>query len=165
MSEKLRELLATGMSCGRIAKELSSWLGQAISRNAIIGRKTRMGLTTHKRIDTATKRAPRVRPKKRLFISKRSNSVPGFYEEKYVDNGPTTNDQEIPLAQRKTLLQLTSKTCRWPVGSPEEIDFFFCGAESAEGRPYCLSHCRVAFYLPRPRGESRPFFQRLPRTR
>ena len=25
---------------------------------------------------------------------------------------------EIPIEQRKTLLQLTEKTCRWPVGDP-----------------------------------------------
>ena len=25
---------------------------------------------------------------------------------------------EIPVEQRKTLLQLTEKTCRWPIGDP-----------------------------------------------
>ncbi len=47
---------------------------------------------------------------------------------------------EIPLEQRKTLLQLTEKTCHWPVGDPGSPDFFFCGGESANDQPYCSFH-------------------------
>ena len=42
---------------------------------------------------------------------------------------------EIPLEQRKTLLQLTEKTCRWPVGDPGGTDFFFCGGDTANESP------------------------------
>ena len=37
---------------------------------------------------------------------------------------------EIPVEQRKTLLQLTEKTCRWPIGDPGSAEFFFCGGET-----------------------------------
>jgi GcrA cell cycle regulator len=52
---------------------------------------------------------------------------------------------EIPVEQRKTLLQLNEKTCRWPVGDPGGGDFFFCGGEAANEQPYCSYHCRVAY--------------------
>ncbi|MBV9260712.1 MAG: GcrA cell cycle regulator, partial [Pseudolabrys sp.] len=52
---------------------------------------------------------------------------------------------EIPIEQRKTLLQLNDATCRWPVGDPGSTDFFFCGGTSNEGSPYCTYHSRVAY--------------------
>jgi GcrA cell cycle regulator len=54
-------------------------------------------------------------------------------------------DARIPLAQRRSLLELDSETCRWPVHDPAGPDFFFCGAQSAAGRPYCAAHCRRAY--------------------
>ena len=48
---------------------------------------------------------------------------------------------EIPLEQRKTLLQLTEKTCRWPIGDPGSAEFFFCGGENVNEAPYCAYHC------------------------
>jgi GcrA cell cycle regulator len=52
---------------------------------------------------------------------------------------------EIPIEQRKTLLQLNEATCHWPVGDPGSPDFFFCGGQSNEGSPYCNYHSRVAY--------------------
>ena len=52
---------------------------------------------------------------------------------------------EIPVEQRKTLLQLTEKTCRWPIGDPGSAEFFFCGGETANDLPYCAYHSRVAY--------------------
>jgi GcrA cell cycle regulator len=52
---------------------------------------------------------------------------------------------EIPVEQRKTLLQLSEATCRWPVGDPGSADFFFCGGPSTESTPYCSYHSRIAF--------------------
>jgi GcrA cell cycle regulator len=65
---------------------------------------------------------------------------------------------EIPIEQRKTLLQLSDATCRWPVGDPGSTDFFFCGGNSNEGSPYCSYHSRVA-YQPASdrRRDKRPF--------
>jgi GcrA cell cycle regulator len=65
---------------------------------------------------------------------------------------------EIPVEQRKNLLQLTEATCHWPVGDPGSTDFFFCGGEASEGSPYCTYHSRVA-YQPASdrRRDKRPF--------
>ena len=65
---------------------------------------------------------------------------------------------EIPVEQRKTLLQLTEKTCRWPVGDPGSTDFFFCGGDTVNDLPYCSYHSRVA-YQPASdrRRDKRPF--------
>ena len=55
------------------------------------------------------------------------------------------SDAYIPVAQRRSLLDLDSHTCRWPVHDPAAPDFFFCGAQSAAGRPYCAAHCARAY--------------------
>jgi GcrA cell cycle regulator len=52
---------------------------------------------------------------------------------------------EIPVEQRKNLLQLTEATCHWPVGDPGATDFFFCGGQANDGSPYCNYHSRVAY--------------------
>ena len=49
-------------------------------------------------------------------------------------------DADIPLAQRRSLLELASDNCRWPVGDPSTGDFFFCGAHCLQGTPYCAAH-------------------------
>jgi GcrA cell cycle regulator len=62
------------------------------------------------------------------------------------------------VAKPKTLLDLESHDCRWPVGEPRHPDFHFCGARQAEGRPYCALHWGMAFQPPRPRHQ-RPAIQ------
>jgi len=51
----------------------------------------------------------------------------------------------IPSEQRRTLLQLTRSTCRWPVGDPGKPDFFFCGGRVEMGHSYCAGHCGFAY--------------------
>ena len=48
-------------------------------------------------------------------------------------------------AKRQTLMQLTERTCKWPVGDPATEDFWFCGLPTAAGKPYCDAHVAVAF--------------------
>jgi GcrA cell cycle regulator len=48
-------------------------------------------------------------------------------------------------AKRLSLMQLTERTCKWPVGDPATEDFWFCGLPSAPGKPYCDTHVSVAF--------------------
>lgn len=65
-----------------------------------------------------------------------------------ITGAPLAFDLAIPSGQRKTLLELTPKTCKWPVGDPSTPDFFFCGGPPAEGLPYCVHHCRRAYGAP-----------------
>ena len=48
-------------------------------------------------------------------------------------------------AKKLTLMGLTSRTCKWPVGDPATDDFWFCGLPSQAGKPYCEAHVGVAF--------------------
>jgi GcrA cell cycle regulator len=48
-------------------------------------------------------------------------------------------------ARRLTLMQLTERTCKWPVGDPATDDFWFCGLPTVPGKPYCETHVAVAF--------------------
>jgi GcrA cell cycle regulator len=48
-------------------------------------------------------------------------------------------------AKRLTLMELTERTCKWPIGDPATDDFWFCGLPSVPGKPYCEAHVGVAF--------------------
>ncbi|MDG1764757.1 MAG: GcrA family cell cycle regulator [Paracoccaceae bacterium] len=48
-------------------------------------------------------------------------------------------------AKRISLLELTERTCKWPVGDPATEEFWFCGLPSQAGKPYCEAHVGVAF--------------------
>ena len=47
-------------------------------------------------------------------------------------------------ALRLSLMELTSRTCKWPVGDPATEDFWFCGLPSQPGKPYCAAHNNLA---------------------
>jgi GcrA cell cycle regulator len=49
------------------------------------------------------------------------------------------------FARRITLLELTERTCKWPIGDPTDEDFAFCGLACVPGKPYCQHHVAVAF--------------------
>ena len=49
------------------------------------------------------------------------------------------------FARRISLLELTERTCKWPIGDPTEEDFAFCGLACVPGKPYCQHHVAVAF--------------------
>jgi len=48
-------------------------------------------------------------------------------------------------AKKLSLMELTEKTCKWPVGDPATDDFWFCGLPVQQGKPYCEAHVGVAF--------------------
>jgi GcrA cell cycle regulator len=49
------------------------------------------------------------------------------------------------VAKKLTLMELTEKTCKWPVGDPATPNFWFCGLPVQQGKPYCEAHVGVAF--------------------
>jgi len=51
----------------------------------------------------------------------------------------------------KTLLDLESRDCRWPIGEPKQPDFHFCGDPQLPGHPYCAHHWRMALEPSKPR--------------
>lgn len=60
------------------------------------------------------------------------------------------------IADKTSLLDLSEKVCRWPMGHPGEPDFHFCGAPVNPGFPYCVEHCGRAYQAQLPRGTRRP---------
>ena len=60
------------------------------------------------------------------------------------------------IADKTSLLDLTDKVCRWPMGHPGEPDFHFCGEAVNPGFPYCVEHCGRAYQAQLPRGARRP---------
>jgi GcrA cell cycle regulator len=62
----------------------------------------------------------------------------------------------LAIADKTSLLDLSDKVCRWPMGHPGEPDFHFCGVDVNPGFPYCVEHCGRAYQAQLPRGARRP---------
>ena len=60
------------------------------------------------------------------------------------------------IADKTSLLDLSDRICRWPMGHPGEPDFHFCGDKVNPGFPYCVEHCGRAYQAQLPRGHRRP---------
>jgi GcrA cell cycle regulator len=44
-----------------------------------------------------------------------------------------------------SLMDLTERTCKWPIGDPATNDFYFCGLPCENGKSYCEGHAKVAY--------------------
>jgi GcrA cell cycle regulator len=59
------------------------------------------------------------------------------------------------IAGKTSLLDLSEKVCKWPLGHPGEPDFHFCGTPVNPGFPYCVAHCGLAYQAQMPRRDRR----------
>jgi GcrA cell cycle regulator len=144
--ESLKVLYADGLSSSQIANEMGH-----LTRNAVIGKVNRLGLTRASHPSSANNRAAHPRHRKPaprrhapFRLKPAAPPRPPVVEPMPV---PEIDDSAIPLEQRRTIDQLTNVTCRWPVGTPGTPEFFFCGHESADlniGIPYCAAHGKRA---------------------
>ena len=56
------------------------------------------------------------------------------------------NILKVEMKSKKiSLMELTERTCKWPIGDPATDSFWFCGHESEPGKPYCKTHISIAF--------------------
>lgn len=136
--ETLKQRWADDVTARQIARELE------VSRNAVLGMVHRLKLPTHKKSGIQRKpRAPRrVGGRKAM----RSAGIQHRIVVRLHEPEPTpVDDAAIPFGQRRTLLELTNHTCRWPVG--DGADVFFCGAPAdlTKGQPYCPAHTMRAY--------------------
>jgi GcrA cell cycle regulator len=143
--EMLKKLWSDGLSASQIAAELGG-----ITRNAVIGKVHRLGLSG--RAKSPSSAAPRQRKPRThthmLRVSRpamRGNTALAHAYDYEVAEEPAMLDNVIPIGQRRTILELTEETCRWPIGDPGSTDFFFCGGPSLTALPYCAFHSRVAY--------------------
>jgi GcrA cell cycle regulator len=133
--ETLKRMWAEGQSASQIAKELGG-----VTRNAVIGKVHRLGLSN------------RVGGKDDEDLPVRKAIVPAGQP---LPPQPSLNEispealasvREVEKRARKlTLMELTERTCKWPIGDPATEDFWFCGLPSLPGKPYCEAHVGVAF--------------------
>lgn len=156
--EALRKLWSDGLSASQIAGELGG-----ITRNAVIGKVHRLGLSG--RVTALRPRSPQPPRKPRSHVVwARRPEIRETADAAVIDPGdrsepePDVNDNAIPLEQRRTLLQIETTACHWPVGDPAHAGFFFCGGKSVEGLPYCAQHSRVAYQPPAERRSRRPAY-------
>jgi GcrA cell cycle regulator len=110
------QLLKKMWQDGLSASEIGKALG--LSRNSIIGKIHKLGLGS--------------RPPRSPALE---TEAFGIEERK---------ERSIPLDHRVSILELTEKTCRWPMGDPSSAEFFFCGRPVVEGTPYCADHVQIA---------------------
>lgn len=155
--ETLKKLWADGLSASQIAAVLGG-----ITRNAVIGKVHRLGLSGRaKSPSSAAPRPRKPRPASHMLrvsrSSMRGNTALAHAYELDVEAEPELIDNVIPLGQRRTLLELTEDTCRWPIGDPGTADFFFCGGPAITSLPYCAYHSRVAYQPANVRRDRRPF--------
>jgi GcrA cell cycle regulator len=132
----LKALCIQPLSNAEIAYELNIKFGLSLSRNAVIGKRTRLGL-----LGTAPK--PRTRKAKnkpsdrRLIRRSRRPQPPVFAQPLPLLPLPSS----FPYACN--ILALNNETCRFPCGDPGSSNFFFCGSPEADlslARPYCSAH-------------------------
>jgi GcrA cell cycle regulator len=154
--ELLKKLWSEGLSASQIAGRLGS-----VTRNAVIGKVHRLGLSgraTTSRMKThrpRTRLANAKRPVKPRFAQQSGNpAVRALYMDAEAYVSPA-EEIEIPLAERKTIQTLTECSCRWPIGDPQMADFHFCGRNKVPLLPYCEVHARRAFQPVAPRRRER----------
>jgi len=134
--EALKFHFAAGLSCREIANEIG------VSRNAVIGKISRLNLTrdkgvmrTGKKEQPCGKRPPRGAQKLRQILLK---SFPSEAET-------VIEDEPIHNGHTCSLFELSKDTCRWPISTPGQSDFCFCGNVPLDGMPYCAGHSRLAY--------------------
>jgi len=130
--ELLKSRFAAGLSCREIACDIG------VSRNAVIGKLSRLGLTRGEFNADA-------RPAKKQRGSK---SIPRLQYQMlravYEDGEPVLS-AAVVSEHRCSLLELSKQRCRWPISTPGADDFCFCGNTPLEGAPYCAGHTRLAY--------------------
>ncbi|WP_170326842.1 GcrA family cell cycle regulator [Ruegeria arenilitoris] len=172
--ELLKKMWGEGQSASQIAKELGG-----VTRNAVIGKVHRLGLSNRAtgaapakaepkekpapapKAEAKPKPAPKTEPARpapapaaeaKPAVPARRQIIPAGQP---LPPQPSANEispealakvNEIEKKAKKlTLMELTEKTCKWPVGDPATEDFWFCGLPVEAGKPYCEAHVGVAF--------------------
>ena len=163
--ELLTKMWGEGQSASQIAKELGG-----VTRNAVIGKVHRLGLSN--RATTTAKPEAKVKSASKEEVKSAAPSEAAIKEpeanapisparRQIIPAGqplppqPSANEispealakvSEVEKKSKKiSLMELTERTCKWPIGDPATSDFWFCGLPTQTGKPYCEAHVGVAF--------------------
>jgi len=143
---------------GHTASQIAEQFGD-ITRNAVIGKVHRLGLSG--RAAASRFRAARIKMRPRpaktggasAGLAVQGNTALKADAETVTSwpapaRRPALRPVEQPAPQSGPvvgLLELKENSCRWPIGEPDQPGFGFCGCRKAEGSPYCEHHSAQAF--------------------
>jgi GcrA cell cycle regulator len=162
----LRKLWGQGQTASQIAGILGG-----ITRNAVIGKAHRLGLTGRPSpIKREAGASPQPRRRAAAPMARRlpgagqpsqahGQPLPQTHGVSAVQHAPTQRaavseqvHREAPLpapqkqASTRVASHVGSRTCSWPMGDPKQPGFHFCGEPAEAGKPYCGHHCHVAYH-------------------
>lgn len=127
------ELWVRGHTGKYIAEVLTATTGDTVTRNAVIGRLSRMNLIRSPKIvkpDAARVKAP-------VSLAK----APVVEAVRFLPVIPTTDTKRSNIQVE----DLTYRTCHWPIGEVRAADFHYCGAQTREGSAYCAHHHKKVY--------------------
>ena len=131
----LKNGINAGLSCGQIAREIG------VTRNAVIGKVNRLGLSRLKGMAAGQLGLARRRKNARPKFVTQHRLLRALWAEPQLADAEVASDS----ANRRTLLELQRWHCRWPLGDPASESFGFCGNKPVDGLPYCPAHARRAY--------------------
>jgi len=156
--ELLKKLWSDGLSASQIAGELGS-----VTRNAVIGKVHRLGLSGRAKSPAVNSGAPRAAAPRKAptrspshpmagpaaGMTRGANALAPQYAaeaDAETQQAPApSEDVVVPFSERVTIMDLREYMCRWPMGDPTTPEFRFCGGRSQTGMPYCTYHARIAY--------------------
>jgi GcrA cell cycle regulator len=153
-------LLRTSWESGMTASQIAEALGEGVTRNAVIGKAHRLGLEARpspvKVGEIVEDLVDGVVAAVEGVIGAAGEAIAAVVAPRAAPKRPAR--PVVPAKPAKTtLLDLSEKVCKWPIGHPGETDFHFCGKPSQSSFPYCTEHCAIAYQAQLPRRDrSRP---------